>query len=94
MGLSVRSGRPVRKPGVWLRQAGDENAVYDPSTGAVHLLNASALAIWDLCDGETQPEEMIAAICTISGLPPDVVAEDVERVLTQFEDVGIIVWGE
>ncbi len=94
MSLSVRQGRPSRKPGVWLRQAGDENAVYDPATGAVHLLNATALAIWDLCDGETLPAEMITAICQISGLHPDVVTEDVERVLGEFEKAGIILWDD
>lgn len=94
MSLFVGRGRPSKKDGVWLRQAGSENAVYDPASGAVHLLNESALAIWDLCDGETQPAEMIAAICAVSGLHPDVVTEDVTRVLDEFEKAGIIVWGD
>ena len=92
MSLFVREGKPDRKKGVWLRQARDENAVYDPETGSVHLLNSTALAIWDLCDGETDPEEMVTAICALSGLHRDVVAEDVERVLGEFESAGIIVW--
>ena len=53
---------------MWLRQADDENVVYDPETSAVHLLNVTATAIWVLCDGETTPEEMVDAICELSGL--------------------------
>jgi hypothetical protein len=63
MNVSIR--RPVRKQEVWLRQAEDENVVYDPDSGAVHILNATAVAIWVLCDGETDPLEMIGGLrCT------------------------------
>ena len=78
MTVSLNSGLPARRSDVWLRQAGDENAVCDPKTGAVHMLNSPALAIWHLCDGQTSPEEMVDAICEASGMPADVVVEDVE----------------
>jgi PqqD family protein of HPr-rel-A system len=92
MTLSVRQGRPVRKPEVWLRQAGDENAVYNPSNGSVHLLNETALAIWDLCDGQTSPEEMVTAVCELTGMHPDIVTEDVQRILGEFEEAGLLTW--
>lgn len=92
MSTRLRAGHPVRRPEVWLRQSEDENAIYDPVSGEVHLLNATALAIWVLCDGETTPAEMIDAVCELSGLPHDVVTEDVSRILTQFEDAGIMGW--
>jgi len=89
---SLRDARPVKRPGPWLRQAGKENAIVDPDTNAVHFLNPTALAIWDLCDGETEPEEMIEAICEISGQHKDVIAEDVERTLIHLEHLGLIAW--
>jgi hypothetical protein len=90
---AVRQGRPVRRPGVWLViQAGV--SLYDQSTGNVHLVNQGAAAIWDLCDGETSPDEMIEAICDISGTPREVVEEDVERILTEFESAHLITWRE
>ncbi len=92
MTLSVRQGRPVRKPEVWLRQAGDENAVYNPNNGSVHLLNETALAIWDLCDGQTSPEEMVTAVCELTGMHPDIVTEDVQRILGEFEEAGLLTW--
>ncbi|MGH2784129.1 MAG: HPr-rel-A system PqqD family peptide chaperone [Actinomycetota bacterium] len=84
--------RPLRKEGLFLRQANGENAVYDPASGQVHLLNATAWAIWDLCDGETDPEEMIDAICEISRMHRDLVSEDVRRVLSEFDVAGLLRW--
>jgi PqqD family protein of HPr-rel-A system len=90
--VSVGQGKPVRRPGVWLRQAGDENAVYDPLSEALHLLNDTALAIWQLCDGETTPDEMVRAVCQLFGTPTDVVRRDVNRILLEFEAAGIVFW--
>jgi hypothetical protein len=92
--ILLRNGFPARKAGVWLRQADDENAVYDPETGVLHLLNVTATAIWVLCDGETTPAEMVAAICELSGLPGEVVEEDVRRIILQFEEADILTWKE
>lgn len=94
MTLSVRRGRPARRPEVWLRQAGDENAVYTPSSGEVYLMNETALAIWHLCDGATSPQEMVDVVCEVTRMHPDVVVEDVNRILTDFEQAGLIEWRE
>jgi len=45
-----------------------------------------------LCDGETTPDEMIDAICQLSGLPREVVLEDVRRILLRFEEADILSW--
>lgn len=92
MSVLLRDGKPVRKADVWLRQSDKENVVYDPTSGTVHMLNTTAMAIWVLCDGETQPDEMVEAICELSGLPRDVVIEDVRRILLQFEEADILTW--
>ena len=47
-----------------------------------------------LCDGETTPDEMVEAICELSGLPREVVVEDVRRILLQFEEADILTWKE
>ncbi len=94
MNLSVRQGRPLRRNDVWLRQRGRENAVIDPARGEVYIMNHTALAIWDLCDGTTKPEEMMAAICEVTSLPSEVVAEDIERILLEFDAAELIRWVE
>ena len=88
----VRRRRPVRREDVWLRTSGEENAVYDPATGGLHLLNETARAIWELCDGDTTQDEMVMAICHLSGLHPEVVTEDVQRTLAEFDSLGILRW--
>ena len=92
MAPDVLTGLPRRNAEVWLRQSDAENAIYNPTTDEVHLLNATAMAIWTLCDGSTTPEEMIQAVVGLSGLPRDVVEEDVLRILRQFEHAGILSW--
>lgn len=92
MTSEVQQQRPERREGVWLRSTGEENAVYDPASGGLHLLNETARAIWELCDGQTTPDEMVAAICELSGLHPDVVTEDVQRTLAEFVQLGILRW--
>ncbi|MDQ4130117.1 MAG: PqqD family protein [Actinomycetota bacterium] len=91
-GAKLDTRRPARKPRVWLHQAPGENALYDPDSGTVLLLNDTALAIWDLCDGDNLPREMIDAICTLCGLHEDVVTEDVGRVLAELDRAGLLDW--
>jgi hypothetical protein len=55
------SSRPRRRTDLQLRVSGDETVLLDPSSDAVHVLNETALALWELCDGETSVEEMVEA---------------------------------
>jgi hypothetical protein len=90
--ITLRKERPMRRPDVWLRRAGAENAAFDPLTGSVHIMNETALAIWELCDGRTQPKEMVGAICELCSMHPDIVVEDVSRILGDFETANLITW--
>jgi hypothetical protein len=92
MNTSLLQKRPLRSAEVWVRQARGENAIYDPATGSVHLLNETAQAIWDLCDGDTTVAEMVDAICTLTAMHRDIVVEDVDRVLTEFGAAGLLSW--
>jgi hypothetical protein len=81
---------PQRRGEAWVQREGDRTAVFNPETGLLHLLNPSALAIWELCDGETTPEEMAGAISEITGLDEGVTVGDVEIALTGLEEAGLI----
>jgi PqqD family protein of HPr-rel-A system len=86
--------RPARREDVELYGRPDGAALYDPISQMVHVVNHTALAIWQLCDGATDPEEMVDAVCVLSGLPREVAAEDIENTLTELDLVGLIVWNE
>lgn len=56
VGASETSQRPRRRPGVLERQEGDEIELAAPGTDRFFVLNVSARAIWELCDGERTVE--------------------------------------
>lgn len=58
----------------------------------VHLLNETAFAIWQLCDGQTSPEEMAAGVCELFGEPGTAVLDDVDRTLSELAHRGLISW--
>jgi hypothetical protein len=92
MTTEVRGRRPLRRTEVWLRQAADENVVVDRATGGIHVLNSTAFALWILCDGETEPDEVIDAVSQLTGLPREVVEEDVLRTFGDLERAQLIRW--
>jgi hypothetical protein len=92
MNTAVLNKRPVRDAEVWLRKTTKETTIYDRGTGSVFLLNDTALAIWELCDGETTVEEMVTAVCELCGMHRDIVMEDVDRILTAFGAAGLLTW--
>ena len=87
---TVANARPARNPGITLRRSAGEIMLYDETADRVHMLNATAAAIWELCDGQTDEPEMVAAICQLTGLPVEVIEEDVSRLLAEFAKAGLV----
>ena len=91
-GLGARdSWRPVRRGDVWVRREGNETAVFDPDTGQLHMLNASALAIWEACDGYTTLNEIISALIELTDLADEQATADVTRTVEDLRKGGLIV---
>lgn len=82
--------RPTRRGQAWVQRDGDQTAIFNPDTGVLHLLNQSALAIWELCDGATNPAEMAEAISEVTGLPREAAANDVDSALGSLQAVGLV----
>jgi hypothetical protein len=55
------SSRPCRRAGIQRHVEGGETVLVDPAANVEHVLNDTALALWELCDGETTVEEMVVA---------------------------------
>jgi hypothetical protein len=55
-------------------------------------LNATALALWELCDGVTTSEEMVSAICLLFDVDQAVIAAEVQRALCEFESRHLLEW--
>ncbi|HXY72883.1 MAG TPA: PqqD family protein [Actinomycetota bacterium] len=86
--------RPVRRAGLRQHRVTSGVTLVEVGTHRAHRLNHTAAAIWDLCDGSTSAQEMVEAVCDLSGMPPDVIEEDVAGILSQLDREKLIVWNE
>jgi hypothetical protein len=82
--------RPMRAPGLSAHHEVGALTIEDAAGTQRFEVNATALAIWDLCDGDTSAAEMIEAMSSIFAAPPQVVAEDVATVLDHLASLGLI----
>ncbi|MER3523581.1 MAG: hypothetical protein C4326_05805 [Ignavibacteria bacterium] len=83
---------PRRKEGIVLRKLGGEAILYDPGQKKAHVLNATALTIWELCSGEVsvrQIEERLKGDFEIDD--PLELRSDIEETLVRFHTEGILV---
>lgn len=87
--ISVNS-RPAREEGLRLRESGDETILLDKGNRKVHVLNETALALWQLCDGETTVEEMLTAASGLFDASRAQLQRDVIGALSAMQDRGII----
>lgn len=85
--------RPRHTPGVTLQVGPDGAQLVDPDGRKLHQLNGTALALWEVCDGETTVAEMIAAAGSLFG-SEEVLRADIERALAVFAEVQLLVWDE
>ena len=53
-------------------------------------LNPTALALWELCDGQTEVAEMVDAVCVLFALDAVRARHDVEAALTEMAAAGVI----
>lgn len=82
--LPIRRGELVRMEGA------DGWTIYEPETDSLHVLNDSARAIWELCDGETSPSEMARAISELTGVDYGQADHDVEIALEMLSGLGLV----
>lgn len=86
--------RPRRLEGLRVDRVSGRHALFDARGDRVHLLNETAFALWQLCDGMTSPEEMAAGICDLFDEGAATVMADIDRALTELSERGLIEWAE
>ena len=82
--------RPARIGQVWTRPEGDETAIFEPSSQRLIRLNPTARAIWELCDGETEVDEVVDALVELTGRLRAEVTAEVEGTLERLRNLGLI----
>jgi hypothetical protein len=81
-----------KRRGEIVQSAGAEGwTVYVTETDSLHVLNRSARAIWELCDGTTSSSEMAYAISELTGMSVAEATSEVTSTLDQLETLGLVV---
>lgn len=85
---------PIRRRDVLLVDDGRDSMLLTTDGSTSYLLNPTARAIWELCDGSTHPREMVAAICDVFEVSHGVATADVGAALDQLTEVGLVRWDD
>lgn len=81
----------VQKPDIIFKEIGGETLLYSADEKAVHVLNATARTLWELCDGEHALEDMERAIrAQFSVADEQDVSGDIQRALEALADKGLL----
>jgi hypothetical protein len=96
----MNGDKPRRIDGFRSKALGNETLLYQPNGKAIHVLNPTALRIWELCDGQHTIQEMGQVIRAEFQLPaydeaaqpdpPADIAGDIERSLQMFFEAGLL----
>ena len=82
--------RPGHAGHLMENQVEDELTLYDPQSEVVHILNPTAAAVWQLADGAQEVGDIAAKLAELYGLEVDVAEEDVQEILEQFREAGLL----
>lgn len=73
-----------------IRVVGAEVLVHDAAGGKIHVVNASAGTVLELCDGTRTPVEIAAKIAADTGADVEIVGPDIAEILERFVALGIV----
>lgn len=90
--VTADMGKPVRRHDVVLRNVGgDEGILFDPVDRKIHVLNATAVVVWQLADGTREVGEIAAEIARRFEPPEGAAVEaDVEEVLGHLRYLSLL----
>jgi hypothetical protein len=80
---------PQRRHDVELRDRDDESVLVTPS-GTTYALNATARAIWELCDGTTTIDELADAISAVFAIDRAAAIDDVTTTIDHLRTADLV----
>ena len=72
----------------------DNVALYDDVGQLLIMLNSSAAAVWECCDGTTTVDDMVRELAEAhraDGLTAEAIDEDVCRTVSKLAELGLVV---
>jgi hypothetical protein len=84
------SPKPRHVDGVVASEVLDELVAYSPASSQAVSLNASARAIWELCDGSRTVDDICDELSELAGMPPEGLRRDVQVAVDQMCELGLL----
>ena len=84
---------PTRRAGASTVELDDNVAVYDDVGQLLILLNTSAAAVWEHCDGTTTVDDMVRALAAAHPDDAADIGEDVRQTVRKLVELGLVVDG-
>jgi hypothetical protein len=78
------STTPIRRDGICGVEIDGELVLLDTTSGALHLLNRTAAAVWSELDGERDVQTIVSELSGTAGVDPERVSEDVVELLDKL----------
>lgn len=75
---------------MWLARHQGEHVLHDAAGRKLCVVNDTAPALWELCDGTTTVEEMVSAIRQHWSVGTEAATEEIVRALTELELAGTL----
>jgi hypothetical protein len=92
--MPTRHHGPMHRPGLRLHKQETGAALLDAHGREVGALDATAAALWELCDGETTTEEIVTAVCEVWAVDPETARHDIQAALGRLAEAGFVEWPE
>jgi hypothetical protein len=95
-GMGIDKESPCRKSSIMVRDLDEETILYNPDTKHVHVLNKTALLVWQMCDGRHYVADMAESVARACSLPPGEqdattrIKDDVRSIINDFEAQGMV----
>jgi hypothetical protein len=83
--------RPRRRPHGAAVELDENVALYDEAGQLLIMLNASAAAVWQSCDGATTLDDMVGALAAAHPGDAEAIGEDVRLTVRKLAELGLVV---
>lgn len=94
MSVSSLHRMPARATEVEVQHTDAGHVLSRPGQRVAHVLNDTAFALWELCDGQTEVEEIVVAVAELFGLDVTTARREITGTLDELAEVGLIGWGD
>jgi PqqD family protein of HPr-rel-A system len=82
--------RVIQASNIISRRIGDEIVLIKDDGKATHVLNKTAAAIWEMCDGEHNLDEIANRMCERFDVSFEEVRGDIEEIIDRLMQAGIL----